>query len=693
MTRWFVPVGAALLLCLANVAAAEDEDPFLWLEAIDEPRVMEWVRDQNARSTATLEAHPDYSAMRDRLVAILNNKERVPQIELRGELVYNFWQDAAHPRGVWRRTALDSYRSATPNWEIVLDLDALAAAEGKPWAWKGAECLPPANRQCLLKLSRGGGDAVEVREFDTRTKQFVANGFRLPEAKSRVDWVDADTLWLGTDNGPGSLTDSGYPRLVQLWRRGTSFTAAPTVFAGRVGDVAVSGETTHHTANGKRYHLIERNPAYFQSDLHLWLDGRVVRLDLPADARLRGIHRDRLLLTLRSEWRIADTTYPQGALLAIGIDDFLAGSRRFELLFAPTERVAFGSLASTSQRILLATQDNVRARLHSLRLTEAGWQRDEIELPGTGMLTLGAVDHDADRVCFTYQDFVTPLSQYLVDGGRVERLKAAPALFNAEGVLVEQREAISRDGTRIPYFLVLPKGFVANGRAPTVLYGYGGFEISQLPRYSAGMGANWLERGGVYVVANIRGGGEFGPQWHQAAKGHRRMKNFEDFTAVAEDLIARKVTSPRHLGISGGSQGGLLVGATFTLRPELFNAVVSAVPLADMKRYHKLLAGASWMAEYGDPDKPDDWAVISQYSPYQRLSKDARYPEVFYWTTTRDDRVHPAHARKMVARLEALGHRVLYFENTEGGHGSGTTSHQQAQVQALQFAYLWRQLK
>lgn len=692
MAGCFARLGAALLLGLAAAVGAEETDPFLWLEEVDSPPAIEWVRGQNARATTQLEAHPDFSAMRERLVAILDNQERVPQIELRGELVYNFWQDAAHPRGLWRRTPLASYRGAAPQWETVFDLDALALAEGKPWAWKGAECLPPAYRQCLLKLSRGGGDAVEVREFDTESKQFVAAGFHLPEAKSRVDWFDADHLWLGTDSGPGTLTDSGYPRLVQLWRRGTPYTAANTVFAGRGGDVGTSGETTHHPASGKRYHLIERNPAYFQSDLHLWLDGRVVKLDLPGDARLRGIHRDRLLLTLRSDWRVADTTYPQGALLAIGIDDFLAGSRRFDLLFAPTERVAFGSLASTAQRILLATQDNVRARLHSLRLTEAGWQREEIELPGTGMLTLGSVEHDADRVSFTYQDFVTPLSQYLVNQGRVERLKAAPALFNAEGIRVEQHQAVSRDGTQIPYFLVLPKGFVADGRAPTVLYGYGGFEISQLPRYSAGNGANWLERGGVYVVANIRGGGEFGPRWHQAAKGHQRMKNFEDFIAVAEDLIARKITSPRHLGISGGSQGGLLVGATFTLRPDLFNAVVSAVPLADMKRYHKLLAGASWMAEYGDPDKAEDWAVIRQYSPYQRLTKGTRYPEVFYWTTTRDDRVHPAHARKMVARMEALGHPVLYFENLEGGHGSGTTSRQQAQVQALQFAYLWRQL-
>ena len=575
----------------------------------------------------------------------------------------------------------------------MLDLDQLAKAENKAWAWKGANCLEPQHRRCLLRLSRGGGDAVEVREFDTRSKAFVKNGFQLPEAKTNVDWFDDNTLWVGTDFGPGSMTDSGYSRIVKLWQRGTPLTAAKTVFEGVASDVSASGRSVFKTGEGRRYHIIERAPAFFKTDYFLYLDARVVKLDLPADARLREIFDDRLVITLRSDWTPAGTTYKQGAMIAIRIDDFLTGSRRFDTLFEPEERVSFGALAATSKRLLLVTMDNVRSRMYQLSVGKDGWSRQELPLPGTGTLALGAVDAERDRLTYSYSDFVTPSSYFIDESGRSSRLKISPAFFNADGVKVAQFEATSADGTRIPYFLVTPKGFVANGSAPTVLYGYGGFEISQLPRYSAAYGASWIERGGVYVVANIRGGGEFGPRWHQAAKGHNRMKNFEDFIAVGEDLIARKITSPRHLGISGGSQGGLLVGATFTLRPELFNAVVSAVPLADMKRFHKLLAGASWMAEYGNPDKPEDWAVIKTYSPYERLSKDAKYPKVFYWTTTRDDRVHPAHARKMVAKMQDMGHPVLYFENMEGGHGSGTTSKQQAEVQALQYAYLWQQLR
>jgi prolyl oligopeptidase len=465
------------------------------------------------------------------------------------------------------------------------------------------------------------------------------------------------------------------------------------VFEGQSTDLAVEGSTLRDIPESRRYHFVTRAQAFYKAETFLYLDGRLVKLDLPPDISLKGLFKDHLLLMLRSDWVTGGKTYAQGALISIGLDAFLGGSRAFETLFEPSERVSFGAVASTGKRLMLLTMDNVTSRLYSLTHGKDGWSRNEVALPGMGNVGLNAIDRERDLVTYTYTDFLTPPSLYLDDAGAIGLLKSTPKFFDTAGAKVQQLEATSRDGTRIPYFLVTPKGFVADGKAPALLYGYGGFEVSQLPRYSAATGAAWIERGGVYVVANIRGGGEFGPKWHQAAKGHARMKNFEDFIAVAEDLQARKTSSREHLGIMGGSQGGLLVGATFTLRPDLFRAVVAQVPLADMKRYHKLLAGASWMAEYGDPDRPEDWAVIKTYSPYQRLMKEAKYPEVFFWTTTRDDRVHPAHARKMVAKMQSMGHAVLYFENMEGGHGSGTTSLQQAQVLALQFAYLWQMLR
>lgn len=687
-----------ILACLAHLlftapVLAQESDPFLWLEDINGSRSIEWVKQQNAQTVKELEAVAEYRPIQSRVQAILDSKDRIPYISFHGQYVYNFWKDPDHPRGIWRRTTLDSYRMPNPQWEVVMDVDQLAKIEGKPWAWGGANCLRPTFRHCLIALSPGGSDATEVREFDTQTLTFLQSGFRLAEAKSRVAWLDANTIAVATDYGTGSLTTSGYPRILKLWKRGTPLSEAKMIFEGRVSDVAVSSSIVHDIPQGRTYHFVYRSVASRKTEYFLRLDERLVRLDLPLDASLQGMFKDHLLISLRSDWMGDGKTYKAGSVVSIALNAFLAGSRTFETLFEPAERISFGDLTTTGERVILLTMDNVTSRLYSMRLVDEQWAKKEVPLPGIGSVDLHAVDRERDLVTFNYTDFLTPSSFYLDDSKKVEVLKSSPKFFDAAGVAVQQFEAVSRDGTRIPYFVVKPRGFVANGKTPTLLYAYGGFEVSQLPRYSATTGAAWIERGGVYVLANIRGGGEFGPKWHQAVQGHAHMKNFEDFIAVAQDLQTRNITDKDHLGIRGGSQGGLLVAGAFALRPDLFKAVVSAVPLADMKRYHKLLAGASWMVEYGNPEKPEDWAVIKTWSPYELLKKEAKYPKPFFWTTTRDDRVHPAHARKMVARMQDLGHPVYYFENMEGGHGSGTTSMQQSQVAALEYAYLWQMLR
>jgi len=685
------------LVCVMMVGAnlqltAGEDDPFLWLEEVEGKAALEWVTEQSKQCTAELEAVPEYSSILQQSLEIYNSEQRIPSVAIRGQHLYNFWQDKQHVRGIWRRTSLEQYRSAEPVWETVLDIDALAQQEGESWVFKGASCLPGDYRLCMVSLSRGGGDAVVQREFDTQRKEFVTDGFSLPEAKSETSFLDENTLWVATDFGEGTLTTSGYPRIAKLWQRGTPLADARTVFEGDPEDVFIGGFSSFMPEG--RYDLVIRAPSFFEQDTFLMLGERLVRLEVPRDAKVWGFFKDRLLVSLRTPWAIASHTYSQGALLAIELDAFLQGSRDFDVLFEPSERVSLSSLSSTRDRLLLSTLDNVRGRLESLRLTQQGWSRQQIPLPGMGQTNLEATSDDVDYFFFRYEDSLTPDSLWFVDADEQPvKTKSLPAFFDTDGMKVVQYEATSADGTKIPYFVTLPKGFVADGTAPTLLYGYGGFEISMVPRYRAIWGIGWIERGGVAVVANIRGGGEFGPAWHQAAVKENRHKAFEDFIAVAEDLIARKITSQEHLGIEGGSNGGLLVGAVFTQRPDLFSAVVCAVPLLDMQRYHLLHAGASWMAEYGNPDDPEEWAFIKTWSPYHNLHKDVSYPRVLFITSTRDDRVHPGHARKMAAKMLAMGKPVLYYENTEGGHAAATNNDQRAKMRTLELAYLWKQLR
>jgi prolyl oligopeptidase len=686
-----IAVAAGLCLLTVSTVAAQD-DAYLWLEEVEGDKALAWAAEQNEESIERLSKVPEYKAMLERITDILDSKDKIPGISFMGPYVYNFWQDADHVRGIWRRTSIESYAADDPAWETVLDLDALSAAEDTNWVWKGASCLWPENRHCMVSLSRGGADATVKREFDTFAKSFVEGGFELAEAKSSVSWKDENTLWVGTDFGEGSLTTSGYPRVAKMWSRGTPLDQAETVFEGKPDDVS-AGVYSAHTPWG-RYDMAYRTPEFYRGHHFLRLGDRLVKLAIPYDAALRTVFADHLLLSLRTPWQIGEDTYPADALLAIDLDAFLAGGRDFDVLFEPSDRIALDGVTTTRDSVILSVLDNVRSRVYRLTPTYHGWAKEEIELPGLGTANVGSVSDFDSRFLLYYTDFLTPTSLFLVDDeGSLTKLKTSPEWFDADGMETFQYEAVSNDGTKIPYFVVTPKGFTADGTAPTVLYGYGGFEQSMQASYSGISGSSWVERGGVWVLANIRGGGEFGPAWHQAALKGNRQKAFDDFIAVAEDLIARDITSPDHLGIMGGSNGGLLVGAVFTQRPELFDAVVCQVPLLDMKRYHTLLAGASWMAEYGNPDDPDDWAFIKEWSPYQNVEKDADYPEVFFYTSTRDDRVHPGHARKMVAKMEDMGHEVLYFENMEGGHGAGATNAQRAKMWALTYAYLWDQLR
>ena len=688
---------AAVFLAMQNSLPAapppEPADDYLWLEDVSGPRALDWVKARNADSVGALAAGSGFQDLERRLLSILDSKDRIPGVSRIGGRFYNFWRDAAHPKGIWRRTTLDEYRKAEPAWETVIDLDALAKAEGENWVWHGATVLEPEDCLCLVSLSRGGADADVVREFDLEMKAFVAGGFHVPEAKSSVAWRGPDALFVATDFGPGSLTTSGYPRTVRAWHRGTPLAEARLVFEGRPEDMSVGGWRDH--TPGFIRDFVTRRIAFYSSELFLLRDDRPIKIEKPDDAEAR-VHREWLLVRLRSPWTVGGTTYPAGALLAADFARFLAGERSFHVLFAPTERISLAGFAGTRNHLLVSTIDNVRSRLFVLTFRDGAWQRRPLPgVPEIGTAQVSPVDPlDSDDYFLTA---ASPLQPALLSLGSAaadaapERLKQSPAFFKADGLTVSQHEAVSADGTRIPYFQIGPARLPADGSTPTLLYGYGGFEIPLVPSYDPIAGAAWLERGHVLVIANIRGGGEFGPRWHQAALKDRRPRAYEDFAAVAEDLIARKVTSPRRLGCRGGSNGGLLVGNMYARRPDLFCGIVCQVPLLDMRRFNRLLAGASWMGEYGDPDKPEEWAFIRGFSPYHMVDRDRTYPPLLLTTSTRDDRVHPGHARKMAARLAEFGKPVMYYENIEGGHGGAADNRQKAFMEALGYTFLERQ--
>ncbi|MEM1056423.1 MAG: prolyl oligopeptidase family serine peptidase [Bacteroidota bacterium] len=672
------------------LASAQPADEFLWLEDVEGERAMEWVESRNASTLEALQAHPAYDDLYADALSVLTSDERIAYPSIMGDHLVNFWTDEDNERGLWRRTTFESYLGGDPEWETLLSIDALNEAEGENWAWKGAACLAPAYERCLVRLSRGGADAVEIREFDLTTKTFVDGGFFLPESKGGAVWMSEDELLVGTDIGEGSMTESGYPRVIQRWQRGTPLAEATTVFEGDAADVGTWAGAIRR--GDEIVPAFFHRPSFFEGSTHVLHEGEFVRLDVPMDAD-PGLVGDHLTLYLRTDWEVGGATYGAGTLLAIEYEAFLSGSRDFDTVLAPNERQTIQYTTSTQSAILVSLLDNVNGELHRFRHDGSEWVGERVEAPTLGSVNVTTSSPTEDRFFFTYSSFLQPTTLYLANAdGSIQEVTRLPAMFDAEGLTVQQLEATSADGTRVPYFVVHREDLAMDGSNPTQLYGYGGFEVSLTPSYSGLTGKTWLERGGVYVLATIRGGGEFGPEWHRSAQRENRQRAFDDFLAVAEDLIARGITSPDHLGIRGGSNGGLLTGAAMTQRPDLFEAVVISVPLLDMQRYHLLLAGASWVAEYGDPDNPEDWAFISEYSPYHNLSADADYPRPLFTTTTRDDRVHPGHARKMAAKMEAMGAPVFYFENTEGGHGSGVTPAQQATMWATIYSYFWSQL-
>jgi prolyl oligopeptidase len=673
-----------------------EDDPFLWLEEVDGEAALAWVKDQNARSLGEIEADPRYAGLRAAALAIITAEDRIAYPAFVGGGLGNFWQDREHVRGIWRRTSLAAYRSAEPDWETVLDIDGLAAREGKNWVYQGRAGLEPEDRLALIRLSDGGKDAAVLREFDLEAGRFVEDGFFLPEGKQSASWVDEDTLIVARDWGPGTMTASGYPFVFKRLRRGQKLETAEEMFRGTAQDVSVRASVLRDPDGTVRGIVAERAVDFFTSERFLLTEWGPVKLPLPGRTSLVAYVSGQLVFGLRETWERSGETYPTGALVSLDLaqchTDMNAATP--VLIYAPGPRETVEGVASTRSHLVVAIYRNVRASVLTYRYENGGWASAPLPLVDNASIQIVATSERSDEAFLDVAGYTLPNTLYLADvaGCKAEPVKSLPPRFDPSLTVVEQLEATSLDGTAVPYFVVRPRGMRLDGENPTLLYGYGGFEVSMTPAYAATAGKLWVEPGGVYVVANIRGGGEFGPDWHQAALKGNRQRAYDDFIAVAEDLIARKITSPRRLGIMGGSNGGLLMGVMLTQRPDLFRAVVIQVPLLDMLRFHKLLAGASWIAEYGDPDRPEEAEFLRRISPYHHLRAGAAYPEPFFLTSSKDDRVHPGHARKMAAKMAAMNLPFLYYENTDGGHAAAANLNERARRTALEFTYLMRKL-
>lgn len=675
-----------------NLSSVEDQ--YLWLEDIFGEKSISWVKKQNQLTAEKFENSEEFKELEKGLFKILNSKERVPYVSKSGQYFYNFWKDEQNPRGVWRRTTWEEYKKRETKWEIILDLDVLNKRENENWVWHGAQILRPECKRALISLSRGGADADVVREFDIEKKEFIVDGFQIPEAKGEMQWIDENSVYVFTDFGPGTLTTSGYPRIVKIWKRGTPLEKAVIVIEGQPDDMSVGAY--YDDTKGFERHFVYRRISFYESELFLReKDGELTKIDVPRDSE-PAIHKDWLLVKLRTPWKVGEKIYPEGSLIAIKFNDFMNGKRDFVSLFEPTPSTSLESFEWTLNYLFLNVLEDVKSRLFVLTpSSDKEWNKERFNVgSGFSKLSLWAIDErKSDEFFLTMTDFITPTTLYCGKVGKeFEKIKELPHFFDSSNYEISQYFATSQDGTKIPYFQVSPKGMKLDGNNVTFLTGYGGFEISELPYYSGGVGYGFLSKGGVYVVANIRGGGEYGPKWHQSAIKENRNRCYQDFAAVAKDLIERGVTSPQFLGIEGGSNGGLLVGNMLTKYPELFGAIVCQVPLLDMKRYSKLLAGASWIAEYGDPDKPEEWEFIKTFSPYHNLDKNKKYPPVLFMTSTRDDRVHPGHARKMAAKMMDMGFDVYYYENIEGGHGGAADNKQAAHMWALAYTFMLQKL-
>ncbi len=696
-----------LVLVAFNTQAKEaSHDPFIWLEDIDAEKSMNWVHEQNKNTADAYKAKPIYQELYDQALSTLNNKSRIPSVSQRGEWVYNYWKDDKNPRGVYRRAKLKDFNSNDkPKWQTVLDMDKYNANNEGNWVFKGMSCLAPKYRRCLVSISPGGGDAVMLQEFNMKSKKFIKDGFSLPKSKMAVSWRDKDHLFVATDFGPGTLTDSGYPRIMKLWKRGTELSAAKTLMEVDQESVSVVAFRSGKDEEAKDF--IIDNTSFWKSNYYQLVDGKSLPMSLPDSAVINGVFQGKMIVSLIENWQYQGQFLSEGTVLMLNPDVLtgrksLVESSDWSVFLNPKANENIESISTSDETVIVTILSDVVSQVNVYRPDDEGWDVEVVEFPANGAIGVTAVDDESGGFFAEYESFITPPTLYHVNGEtlRPKAVKSQAESFDPKPYVVEQFFARSADGTFVPYFVIMNKDTQYNGKNPTHIFSYGGFRNSLTPSYSGSYealegayGKMWLDRGGVYVSASIRGGGEYGPKWHKSALLENKVKSYEDFEAVAEDLIKRKITSPDHLGIEGRSNGGLLVGATMTRRPDLYGAVICGVPLLDMKRYNKLLAGASWMGEFGNPDVPEQWAYIKQYSPYQNLEKDTDYPATFFYTSTRDDRVHPGHARKMAAKMMSFDYPIWYYENTEGGHGGSSTNEQLAERLALAFTHLWTHLK
>jgi len=677
--------------------AGQTNDDHLYLEEVLGDKALTEVKSWNKRSLDRLMADPRFKEMEAEALEILQSKDKIPYVSYRGGEVHNFWQDETHVRGIWRKSTLESYLSGDTKWETVLDFDKLSKDEDKNWVYKGNNCFAPDYELCIVNLSDGGKDAVVRREFNAKTKSFVEGGFVTEESKGTMDWLDEDHVIVGVDFGDGTMTDSGYPRLAKLWKRGTPLSEATLIGEGEQSDVGYWGGTME-LADGTREIMMARSKTFYESD-YIWFPregdkvGDGVKMPLPEKFNMYGSFKDQLLVQLNEDWR----GHGSGDLISFDIQDFMEDGKidTVHTVFSPDEKSSMNGAGATKSKVLLSISRDVTSAAYAFDWDGKNWTSEKLDFPENGTVNIGATNDKEDVAFISSESFLTPdtLWTYNTATGKKAQAKSLPSWFDAESMVSEQFFATSTDGTKVPYFVVRDKATKMDGTNPTLLYGYGGFEISLNPSYSATRGKLWLERGGVYVLANIRGGGEYGPKWHQAGLKTQRQRIYDDFISVAEDIIEKDITSPKHLGIEGGSNGGLLMGVMFTQRPDLFNAVICAVPLLDMMRFHKLLAGASWMGEYGDPDDAAEGKFLRSISPYHNVDPEADYPEVFFITSTKDDRVHPAHARKVAKRMEDQGHDFLYYENIDGGHSAAANLKETAKRLALQHTYLMQKLR
>jgi len=687
-----VMMAAAMLLAGAANASAQD-DPNIWLEDWHGERAMQWVESENARTVERLQGDPLFPAFRDEAVAIATATDRIPMPQIIGGQIYNFWRDAEHPQGIWRRTTAADYARAAPTWTTVLDLDALSRAEGHKWVWKGATCLKPDETRCLIALSDGGEDATIIREFDLAAGGFVEGGFVLPTSKQGAEWIDADTLLVARDWGEGTMTASGYPFVVKTVTRGAALADAREVYRGSKEDVGIWPQVLRDR-EGNRAAIVARGKTFFENEYLLLSGDSAQPLPLPAKSTLEGMVAGQIILRTSEDWTAGGVTIPAGGVAAVTLADLPAGTARPVAIFTPGARQSVEQVSVTGGHVILAVTDNVRGRALIATPGAAGWATQTLTLPDNASIGVATASESGEAAYLTVTGFLQPTTLWQIDAARPApvQVKSLPARFDATGLVVEQYEAASSDGTQIPYFIVHRADMPRDGSTPTIMTAYGGFEVSYTPAYQSVMGKLWLERGGSFAVANIRGGGEFGPAWHEAGRKTKRQIIYDDFAAVAQDIFARKLSSPARFGIYGGSNGGLLMGVEFNQHPDLWKAVVIQVPLLDMIRYEQIAAGASWVDEYGSVSVPEERAFLETISPYQNVRRGVAYPEPYIWTTTKDDRVGPQHARKFAARLKEYGIPYLFYEDTAGGHSGDADVEQSARLKAMEMVYFTRKL-